>query len=512
MDNKVAEAVEFFKKQRGLHRLMRLAIEKYRTYGRLAGTLKLVELTPQEREALSELFRRDYTSQHSATISLAKLAEALEKTRFAGVALTDILEGYQGASLMSKAEERAEYEAGKERFFREFLDAHPGPRSWAWVENILAKGPGTRSVHQAYDRDREGLRRQLDLVLRALESLPMDPVGEVRVLVGEDSGCADDPWQSVEGGCPSGSGRAGRAAFGGRGRYERLPVFARRVAGDPHAFDVSTDQGRHLIAALGWIRHVAGGGDYEPQRFWNSEEVSELLADFGIIRDDLLNFATCVGILGFSAPELRLLDTWAAAAREGTVLNVPLREIVKASVCVPAAVGGEPCRRELHWHGDPSLEDGDELAVYVVENSGVFSAILDQLEIVPPMVCTHGQFRLACLMLLDRLVKGGAVIYYSGDFDPEGLQMAQKLIQRYPGRVRPWRYSLDDYQTCMPGTMLPESPVLPESRLAKLAGVTAPELAPVRDEMLARRRAGYQEGLIEQLAEDVRRAIRAKAH
>lgn len=51
------------------------------------------------------------------------------------------------------------------------------------------------------------------------------------------------------------------------------------------------------------------------------------------------------------------------------------------------------------------------------------------------LVALAGPLRLACLMLLDGLVKGGAVIYYSGDFDPEGLQMAQKLIQRYPGRV-----------------------------------------------------------------------------
>lgn len=76
--------------------------------------------------------------------------------------------------------------------------------------------------------------------------------------------------------------------------------------------------------------------------------------------------------------------------------------------------------------------------------------------------------------------------------------------------MRQWRYSLDGCQTCMSGTMLPEGPLLPESRLAKRAGVTAPELAPVRDEMVARRRAGYQEGLIEQLAGDVRRAMRAR--
>lgn len=88
---------------------------------------------------------------------------------------------------------------------------------------------------------------------------------------------------------------------------------------------------------------------------------------------------------------------------------------------------------------------------FVVENSGVFSEILDRFGAtrLQPIVCAHGQFKLACLMLLDKLAAAGITIYYSGDFDPEGLQMASRLLQRYPGQAVPWRYTVDDYGHCV---------------------------------------------------------------
>ena len=47
------------------------------------------------------------------------------------------------------------------------------------------------------------------------------------------------------------------------------------------------------------------------------------------------------------------------------------------------------------------------------------------------MVCTYGQVKLAGIILLDLLVKAGFKIYYSGDIDPEGMHIADKLKNRY---------------------------------------------------------------------------------
>ena len=64
-------------------------------------------------------------------------------------------------------------------------------------------------------------------------------------------------------------------------------------------------------------------------------------------------------------------------------------------------------------------------AVYVMENPAVFSAILDANDNsrLPPLVCTSGPLSVAALLLLDELVAAGGILYYSGDFDPEGLQI-----------------------------------------------------------------------------------------
>ncbi|MEA4883572.1 MAG: TIGR02679 family protein [Clostridia bacterium] len=500
MDKRLAEAVEFFKKEKGLHRLIGQVIQKYRRLGDIRGTVRLVGLDAAERKALSELFRKDYTSRESAVVSIAHLAKALERTRFAGVELVKILEGYQGNPIATRSEERQEYQAAKSAFFQSLHEVCGARYSRAWIENVAAKGPGSRGIHRSYDRDPATLRTQLEKVLRALANLPTDP------------------------------------ARRDTGQYERLPVFASRLAGDPHGFDIDTEQGKHLIAALSWVRAAVAGRDCAGGQADNlrnnpvdgpadgatapphgAEDVAELLAHFGIIRDDLLNFVTCIGILAFDEIPIALpssgsggsdgpgvpqpLATWAAACREGAVLNIPLRELVKARSCMPL----EAC-------AGPGAGHGAGPAVFVVENSGVFSAILDRLSDDPsrdarrpPMVCTHGQFRLAALMLMDKLAAGGAAIFYSGDFDPEGLQMAQRLMNRFPGSVRPWRYGLQDYLGCVSETPLPEN------RLAKLQGVTAPELVPAKDAMAAERKAGYQERLLDALAEDVREALRSAA-
>lgn len=124
----------------------------------------------------------------------------MDKTRFAGVTLEELLEGYTGERLITKAEEREEYEAAKRTFFAGFLSRFPQPRCRRWLLNILEKGPYSRGVHLAYDNDREGLGQKLVRVLRALASLPSSEEGRTVV----------DPLRPAQGGvigalngCPS---------------------------------------------------------------------------------------------------------------------------------------------------------------------------------------------------------------------------------------------------------------------------------------------------------------------
>ncbi|HET7627853.1 MAG TPA: DUF2399 domain-containing protein, partial [Bacillales bacterium] len=293
----------------------------------------------------------------------------------------------------------------------------------------------TRGIHAAYDKDANRLEEQLRLICQALAALPKES------------------------------------------DYVRLPVFAERVANDPHRFDANTECGAHFLSALQIVRSQENS-TYEFTNPLSSEAASELLQSFGIIRDDLLNFVTCTGILGYACENDAAHPVWKEAVSSKTVMNVPLREILPLSFFRP-------------YRGS---------AVFVVENSGVFSALLDEVsdEASPAMLCTHGQFKIAALLLIDRLVKSGTTIYYSGDLDPEGLQMAQRLVKRHPRHIRLWRYRLQDYLTHASGE------VLSSMRLRKLETIEIAALSDVKAEIARLGKPAYQEAFLPALVQDLR--------
>ncbi|MCL6559451.1 MAG: TIGR02679 family protein, partial [Firmicutes bacterium] len=435
------QAVEYFKQEKGFHRLLNQCIKKYQSLGRIGGSVKLEALTDIERNALSSLLRRDYSKQKSVTVALEDIEKALRNTRFSGIGLKELLEGYKGEDILTRAAMENRYQSQKELYWQTLYDRHSHENCRLWLRHIQKKGHGTRGIHRAYDQNSLLLKSQLEAVLIALAQLP----GECR----------------------------------GIRQYVRLPFFAGGITSDPHGFDLDTDQGRLLLSALQFLRRHRDN-EYGFNASLNAEEKTELLGHFGIVRDDLLNFATCSGILGFRENESEPAPFWRGAWEEGAVLNAPLREILKMERFIPAI---------SFYRGNK------EKVVFMLENSGVYSEILDHLkaEEAPPVICTHGQIKLANLILLDKLIQNGATLYYSGDFDPEGLLMAQRLLLRYGSRVKLWHYDLDDYRGAL------SEVELEDSRINKLHGVSVPELAKVRDEMKKYKKAAYQEHFVESL-------------
>ena len=440
----LAETIEFFKKEQGFKRLLKSLTEKYRALGRVGGSVKLTNITLEEQESFSDFFRQEYFAKKSATVSFAQFEKALSKTKFAGIEIVDLLEGCLGGNILTKNEEREEYGKKKHSFFQELLKKYPHSNCQLWLENVINKGPGTRGIHSNYDQNPVALKQQLEYVLAALTQLPQEG-------------------------------------------YERLPLFAYRITQDPHAFDLDTDVGRFWLSALQWLRN-SRAEEFEIRTNPSAEEVTELLQHFRLVRDDIQNFVTCAGLLAFRKETKKPVTMWEEAYRDKCVMNVPLREILRVDKFIPAGKN----------------------IVFIVENSGVFSALLDYLEencteekgtnyldFFPPLICTHGQFKLATLIMLDKLVESGAKLFYSGDFDPEGLQMAQRLVQRYPNQVSLWRYKIEDYERALSEVKLTEA------RLKKLASINLPALIPVKEKLLEVGKAGYQEELIERLGQDI---------
>lgn len=252
---------------------------------------------------------------------------------------------------------------------------------------------------------------------------------------------------------------------------ERYPLFSQRAIGDPHALDIGSERGRLWLHLL----HVMAGERGAPPT--QAEAVNELLLAHQLLRDDIQNFVTQANLLAFR--ELREHPVWQAAAKERCVLNVPMRELLKLDEIRVA-------------------EASD--CVYVVENSGVFSALLD---VVPaaPLICTHGQFKLAGLLLLDKLAASGYTLCYSGDFDPEGLSMALRFKERYGQQAKLWRMGVNDYYATKPVVPLGD-------RSGKLDSLLASELANTALAIRENGKIGYQEGLLEKLIEDLRSSLK----
>ena len=123
--------------------------------------------------------------------------------------------------------------------------------------------------------------------------------------------------------------------------------------------------------------------------------------------------------------------------------------------------------------------------IYIVENPFVFAMLCGKAEC--SCMCMNGQPRLAGLMLLDLLEKSGTTIYYSGDLDPEGILIAQKLADYYRGKFHFWHMDSEDYNKSR------SEEVISDRRMKILDKITDVRLIPVVDEIKKYKIAGYQE-------------------
>lgn len=444
-------AATYFRSQRGFDRLFNLLIKKYQSLGRLAGKVTLTKPSPQEVQALTAFFRINCEGKTAITISFAQLAAAIEQTRFAGADVLDILNAYAQTPLMTNQEVCTQAERARTHFLNELISRYDHPHCQTWLNAVYHKHPGTRRAQAAYERGAPENQNLFAIILQALSQLPNN--------------------------------------------YERLPLFAERITGNPHALDTTTPAGRLFLEALKLIHQTSSQPQGKDLSWYSPAEAeAELLYSFHLLRDDLLNFVTCSGLLAFKETAARHQEVsyWREAWQAGAVLNVPLRELVTLSQLAPA-------------HSRVTSQPHCPKNVYIVENSGVCSTIIDYFAEkslpLPPLICTHGNFKLASWAAIDRLIAGGCTLHYSGDFDPEGLLMADRLLSRHPHQVKLWRYSPADYTDCLKTPA--ETGEISESRYKKLDAIINPALADIAQTLRTTKQAAYQESLVDTLIQDM---------
>lgn len=247
--------------------------------------------------------------------------------------------------------------------------------------------------------------------------------------------------------------------------YIYLAVFAAEITSNPYEFDEGTVLGDWLFRILALTY-----GD-KPAGMSYMEYRDRVFEHYGILLDDIFHFLSVNHMLARSNGEVN--SVWSSSCRNQVSWKAPLKHILKMDLIYP--------------------ELGD--ALILVENASVFyilSAMFNSL----PIVCFHGKLRKSIWTFMDKLSKD-AKVYYAGDFDPEGLKMADDLKQAYGDMIDLSLMRMKYYEGSKPRTKIKPAnlDILDKIRDEKLKEVAEA----IKDTKLV----GHQYNLIEMYVEHI---------
>lgn len=138
--------------------------------------------------------------------------------------------------------------------------------------------------------------------------------------------------------------------------------------------------------------------------------------------------------------------------------------------------------------------------VFIVENPSLLNNIINKCS--SASVIVFNGFINACLyLLLDKLIDSGVRLFYNGDFDPEGLIIADGLKQRYGDCITLFCYELADYEVSRSNN------VIGDSRIKKLSKIKSDELLVIKDGLCSEKVAGYQENIQDRIIDFIVKEI-----
>jgi len=435
----VQRAVAFFR-QAGLERLLVLLRAKYIELGQVGGQVQLVESTTRERRELASFLGRAPYRDTTIRMRLSDMDSALRASGF-HCTLLDLLQAYfPGQPLVTRPQQRAAHSSHQTAFRRQLeaiAQAQPdASRGQQW---LLQGQHGLEWLFARYKNvSLEEQQRQLATITYVAELLQQLP---------------------------------------GPARPERLGLFAQRTSGDPHSLDSTRPAGRLFLQALDDLSiassTLAGQGRVQDIRLYQ---------DVGLQVDTISSYVAVFNLQlankhdGSPDPMIK-----AAGPR---ILLLPLRQL-------------------LQWRSVTVVNN----SIYVIENPQVFEEVIEHLqskqesgEKQPTIVCTAGWPSVAAVTLLDLLLAADANkrLYYSGDFDLKGLQIAAQLMERYPARCLPWHIDAAAYAIAMQADGISAR----ENDLQQLSTLPA-AFAALVEVIQAQGKWAYQEGITSILAEDV---------
>ena len=445
----VQKAMHFFAQANLLH-LLELMREKYIEVGQVGGQVVLSESTPQQRRELASFLGKSPYTGETLKIRLRDMDSALQHSGFA-CTLIEVLQALTPDQLLETRKERRATQAVQQNAFHEALQA------------LLTQVTSDTYAHQWLSQGQHGLEW---LYTRSKNASTQEQAQQLQLVHFVMQALSQLP---------------------GENKPERLALFAQRISGNPHALDITTQAGRLFLLALQDLASIT------TQPVNSEEELSvaqtapsriqdmRLYARFGLLVDTISSNVAVYNVykaVGYDNKSDALIE----AARK-RVLLLPLRQVQEWQQVTPT-----------------------QRIIYIFENPQVFEEVVEQLSHhphqseTPSLVCTSGWPSVAALMLLDLLLAQSPdnTLYYSGDFDLKGLQIAAYLLARYPGRCKLWQMDANAYEMA-----LQNGGISAKVNELSLLDTLPDAFTALVKRMQEREMWAYQEGIVQILCDDV---------
>lgn len=240
---------------------------------------------------------------------------------------------------------------------------------------------------------------------------------------------------------------------------ENISVFAAKMTKNPHFFDYDKYTGKLLVHGIKFI--------LKKQSPDGLDELNEMYYDAGLLKDEISNHTTIFGLRAYDKNNkeiipIKLFGEW------NEPLQLSISNLMKIN----------------HMKAKDNT-------VFIFENPSVFGEISKHIKNKVSLICTSGQLNLSSYMIIDKILNLKN-IYYAGDFDPEGLLIADKIKLRYKDKVQFLSYDKLTYDK------IKSSEQISTSRLSILENIKSKELIEIKKTLQREKRAGYQELLIDE--------------
>lgn len=451
------DAVRRYFSQPGFARFLALLRRKYEaSKSGPKGYVRLPHPSEEERSALDGFYGRytpfrlpgiGHDGSNSDDTALKYAIGLFEKQLLAsrfGLTLAELFETLDGESVLTRGQLLTEEERAWREMVRESLDLlgqAPPAHVWdvrlaEWIRGLEEGASlGIRILRKLFATRREAAADCLRACIRALAA-----VVERQTDRGT-TGAADG------------------------GTSLRLPVLSARVTGDAHAFDWKYPQGRLFWWGLVSVFRDSEGG-VSPLATDAMREEADSDAD-----EDMDVDAGEAADSGRMAPARNL--SRALLIREG-YRQAGIADDDLSSQVMFFAPGWKGLweeqvltLRQVERLCAEKLPGLRASAVYVVENPSVFAVLVDEAthcssnltepQAMPVLICGNGQLSVAAFKLLELLLEPSPSIsetasaqaistsplFYAGDLDSAGIEIARSLRQRFPDCFRAWRMDTD---------------------------------------------------------------------